>query len=186
MPAKTQPPDLATATERATAATEAARTLRDRIADGDGSVTAAALAKAEADERHAALTRDAAQRRHDQDQAAADAAKLHADRASVQDEWTRSRTPDAVADLHRLREDAVQAAARYLDAAEARLRYLENLAVRAATLGFHVDLPRNPGHTPTAELVAGLREAVRAVHPWADTLVPGVQAQPLDPTRSVT
>jgi DNA repair exonuclease SbcCD ATPase subunit len=139
--------DVDAAQQRADEATTAADALRDRVAAGEP-VTAADLAAAEADERLTRLQLDAARRRADA-QAEHDAVEqLDQARDELRAEWETAHSPDAGADLQRLLDTAVDAAAVYLQAAQRRYEHLADLAERAQALGFAADRPRtrNPLH----------------------------------------
>jgi hypothetical protein len=147
VPNQTELLPLDVAQRRADEATAAAQDLRDRAAAGEP-VQAADLAAAEADERLTNLQLAAARRRADAHAEHARVEQLERDRDRLRAEWDTEHSPDAGAEVQRLLDAAVDAAADYLRAAQTRHDHLVALADRAQQLGFAADRPptRSPLH----------------------------------------
>jgi hypothetical protein len=163
----TAPLDLAELEQRsATTAATAAR-LRDRAAAGDPTVTADDLAAAEAAERLLALQLDAARHRAAEQAEHDQAAQLERDRAAMQRQWVEAQAPDP--HVQQLLDDAVETAAAYIAAALHRADQLDQLAARAAALGFRVDRP-GQRRSPIPDLGRRILDRARELTPAVPAL----------------
>ena len=137
-----------------------AEELRQRVAAGDTSVSAADLATAEMEERLAELRNDADRKRAREDEERAAAERVEANRAKVQQDWAAIHNESRQIALAELRTAALDAVAEWLSAAEQERKAWSDLTLRAEDAGFAAPT-QHPDHL--RNLLPGLARDLTAV-----------------------
>ena len=154
-------------------AADAAQALRVRLVAGDSSVSAAALAAAEAEERVERLRADAKAEAAGVSAEREAEERLRAERTAVQDEWAKLHDPARQAELSGRLDEAVAGVSAWMSAVMDERREWDDLGARAAAVGFDVG-DRLPAHLRSlfAQLGKAILAEARTIVPYNETTTP--------------